>query len=337
MTFDTLHSPVRYGVGLRPTQELPFIEQRDYYVQTDKDRQTDSQTDIIRPFPRWKRCERRREERTRSMIIAPWCCIRQLSTPPVVAPLVNDGLRWVVDRLVQVSTAVAHISNGVARTRGEEAGGRARSRGSLSFFLTVVLAFRTYVCRGSYAPSSASKRADFLLGLPLIYRRRDGIIRFTTTDRRDASRDTLSERDAPHAHGAVWEKERKREQQYTAGPPRSCGCCARLIHRSGCCGRCLSFAMMNGGCGRCYAAPMVPHWTTAGVPWENMRHAVFNAQVRWSSTAGPGSDSSMKTSEKFRIVTALERTKILKNVSHIPEKNLYPERCNFLIKIIDLN
>lgn len=67
--------------GWSPTYARATIHRpRDYYVQTDKDRQTDRQ--IIRPFPqRWKRCERRREERTQSMIIAPWCCIRQLSPP----------------------------------------------------------------------------------------------------------------------------------------------------------------------------------------------------------------------------------------------------------------
>jgi len=95
-----------------------------------------------------------------------------------------------------------------------------RGAAFLSFFFfrfTVVLPFRTYVCRGSYVPSSASKRADLLLGLSPIYRRRDriiGITRFTTTDRRDASRDTLSEREAPHAHGAREEaRERERERE----------------------------------------------------------------------------------------------------------------------------
>lgn len=48
---------------------------------------------------------------------------------------------------------------------------------AFSLFLTFALAFRTYFYRGSYAPSSASKRAQhFLLYLPLIYWRRDGIV-----------------------------------------------------------------------------------------------------------------------------------------------------------------
>lgn len=101
----------------------------------------------------------------------------------------------------------------------------------LSFLFTDVLAFRTYVCRGSYVPSSASKRAAFLLGLPLIYWRRDGIIgiiRFTT-DRRDASRDTLSVRGAPHAHGARYEERRERESGCDTAEDwtTSYGCCAR--------------------------------------------------------------------------------------------------------------
>jgi len=62
------------------------------------DKQTDQATCVL-----WGEKGVREEES--GFITAPWCCIRQLSTP-AVAPLVNDALRCVVDRLVQVSMAV---------------------------------------------------------------------------------------------------------------------------------------------------------------------------------------------------------------------------------------
>lgn len=76
---------------------------------------------------------RRREERTRSLITAPWCCIRQLSPP---------GCRSACQRrspLSSRSTGPSINGSGTyierCRTGRESRGGRARSRGSLSFFL----------------------------------------------------------------------------------------------------------------------------------------------------------------------------------------------------------
>jgi len=122
---------------------------------------------------------------------------------------------------------VAHILNGVARTRGEEAGGRARSRSSLSFFRFTVVrlqdlrlsrllrAFigqqaRRLPARPAPDISGGTRLSGLLDSPPLI----------------DATHpETRSERGAPHAQ---YEKRREREsKRYSKKLDRSCGCCTR--------------------------------------------------------------------------------------------------------------
>lgn len=230
--------------------------------------------------------------------------------PPAVALLVNDALRWVVDRLVQVSTAVAHILNGVARTRGEEAGGRARSRSSLFFFLSFALrsfspsgltfvAVLTRLHRPARAQTSCSACPWYIGGGTRLSGLLDSPPLIDVTHP-----ETRSERGAPHAQRSGMRKREKERARDTAKSWTAIADAAHEIRRSGCCGCCPSFAMLDGGCGWRYTAPMVPHWTTAGGPWENMPHVAFNAQVRRSSTAGGRNSLARTLDKKFQIATS---------------------------------
>lgn len=183
---------------------------------------------------------------------------------------------------------VPRVYRTAVRTRNDK-GGRARSQQSLFFYFffcfTVVFAFRTYFCRGSYAPSSASKPATLSArpGLDISAARRDIGIRFTTTDRRDASRDTFS--------GEELRARTERGRVRMDGSPRNCGCCAR--DAADCC--CLrTVVTSDGGCRRVDGATL-NHLRGS---WENVPHVTFNAQVRRSSTAC-GSDGSTRTSSNF--------------------------------------
>jgi len=185
--------------------------------------------------------------------------------PPAVALLVNDALRWVVDRLVQVNGSGTYIER--CRTDTRRGSRRKSSIAEQPFFLSfygrspsglTFVAALTCLHRPASAQTSCSTCPR--------YQRRDeiiGITRFTTTNRRDASRDTLRTRSSARA---IWEKERKREQeiQQKAGPQ------LWMLH-TGYVALAAAVAVRpsrcwTDGCGWRYTAPMVPHWTIAGGP-----------------------------------------------------------------------
>lgn len=195
MTFDTLTVLVRQG--LDSDLRKNYHSQNTGLLCTNGTRQTDGQTDkqIRQPVfvgQKGKRGKSVREEEKRgpitdhhtlvlhSAVITPGCrstCQRRspLSSRSTGPSISINGCANVVQTLELYRTATHKYGASKVGTRKSSI-----SRSSLFFFFfffTVVHVFRTYFCRGSYAPSSASKPArHFLLGLPSIYWRRDGII-----------------------------------------------------------------------------------------------------------------------------------------------------------------
>lgn len=146
---------------------------------------------------------------------------------------------------------MARILNGVARTRGKEAGGRTRSRGSLSFFLS-------FYGRSCLPDLRLSRLLRAFIGQQA---RRLPARPDISAAGRDYSPplisathpETRSPNEKLRTRTERYERRRERENvRYSViqAGPRSCGCwdAAHRIYRFVCCDCCMSFAMINGGC-----------------------------------------------------------------------------------------
>lgn len=295
----------------------------------------------------WERYERRRVERTRSLITAPWCCIRQLSPP---------GCRSACQRrspLSSRSTGPSINGSGTyierCRTDTRRGSRRKSSIAEQPFFLSFFLSFvRSFYGRSRLPDLRLSRLLRAFIGqqarrlparpAPDISAAGRGIIRIYSIHHhwsaRRIPRHALRTRCSARARSGMREGEKERAwdiaESWTVTQLRMLrtGYVALVTAVAARPLRCWTVAADD------VTAPMMPHWTTAGGPSENMPQVAFNAQVRRSSTVVATAQRELRTKSFESLLRNID-WKFLEISLGCLERFIFREIKIFPIGIID--